>query len=428
MLALHLAFLALVVGTAAFFSWLDVVNVRYGERLLAERADWVRDRFEVDDPDEIAAYDRARTGVGLLETATTTTLLLVVLYSGLFADAVAALESTGLPPLARGATLFVGAVVAAQLVSRPFDAYRTFVVEELFEFNEQTPGLFVRDTLVQLVVGGVLVGALGTALLAVVRTVPDLWAIGGAVLFLGFQLVMQIVYPRVIAPLFNDFEPIEAGELREAVEDVFDRAGFECEQLYEMDASRRSSKSNAYFVGFGRTKRVVLFDTLVEQMSIEEVQAVLAHELAHWKQNHVWKGMAAGTVEIAVLLGIAQWLIGQPWLTGMFGVPGGATYAALALALLWVAPVSQLLAPVSNRLSLRFERAADDFGAAVVDAGTMASSLSTLGGENLANPFPHPLYETFHYDHPPIPERIRRLEDREGGASDAGGDEGATPA
>ncbi|MFB6189181.1 MAG: M48 family metallopeptidase [Halapricum sp.] len=425
MLVSHLVFVVLLVGTEAFFTVLDVLNLRHGERTVAERAEWVADVLGVDDTDALRDYNRASTGLSRLQSVVSLGFVLLVLYSGLFADAVEAVQSLGLPALAEGVVFLVGAVVALQVVSWPFDVVDTFVVEELFDFNEQSPRLWVRDALVQLVVTAVVVGVLAAALLAVIRTVPDLWALGGAGLTLVFSVAMLVVYPRVIAPLFNNFDPVEEGELREAVDDVFERAGFTCEQVYEMDASRRSSHSNAYFVGFGRTKRVVLFDTLVEQMGLEEVESVLAHELAHWKKYHVWLLVGAQTVQVAVLLGVVQFLMGQPWLYEMFGVEG-TTYAGLALAIVWVVPLNQLLQPASNRLSLAAEREADTFAVEVMgDAEPLQDALANLVGENLANPFPHPLYATFHYTHPPVPDRIRYLEEMaeesgEGAAATAG--------
>ncbi|MDZ7701897.1 MAG: M48 family metallopeptidase [Halobacteriales archaeon] len=413
-----------LVGTEAFFTWLSIANLRHGRRRLAERADWVRERFGVDEPMELADYQRARAGIGALDSWGLLGVLVLVLVSGLLGDAVVALQGTGLGPLAQGAVFFAGVAVAGSLLGLPFDAVETFVVEELFGFNEQGPRLFVRDATLKLVIGAVLAAALGAALLWAVATFPRWWAAVGAVLFAAFVLVMQVGYPRVIAPLFYDFVPIESGELREAVDDVFERAGFECEQVYEMDASRRSGHSNAYFVGFGRTKRVVLFDTLIEQMTIGEMQAVLAHELAHWKRAHVWKLIGASTLQVGLLLGVAQLLLDGGWLAGLFGLPAGATYAELFLALLVVGPLGRWLAPVSNRVSLAFEREADDIAVAVTDVPSMVDALSTLVSENLSNPFVHPLYETFHASHPPIPERIRRLEER--GSPDADRSEDAT--
>ncbi|MFB6354538.1 MAG: M48 family metallopeptidase [Halobacteriales archaeon] len=417
------AFLAVLVGTEAFFTWLEVVNLRYGERRLAERADWVSERLDVDDPGRLADYQRARTGLGTLGTWVLLGVGVLVLVSGLFADAVSALQHVGIGPIGRGAVFFAGVAVSGYLVSLPFDAVETFVVEELFGFNEQSVRLFLRDATLQLAISAVLAGLVGGALVGVVRAVPRWWAVAGALLFLGFSLAMQVVYPRVIAPLFYDFEPIESGDLREAVDDVFDRAGFTCEQVYEMDASRRSRHSNAYFVGFGRTKRVVLFDTLVEQMTLPELQSVLAHELAHWQESHVWKLLAAGVVQVGVLLGVAQVLLASGWLAGLFGVPPGATAAELFLALLLVYPLNRWLAPVTNRLSLAFERTADDFAVETTAVAPMVDALTTLVGENLSNPFLHPWYEAFHASHPPVPERIRRLEERAGSPPS---DDGAT--
>jgi STE24 endopeptidase len=411
------AVLLLLVGTEAFFTWLSAVNLRYGREELADRAEWVRDRLDVDDPLELADYQRAKLGIDTLGSWVLLGFVLLVLLSGPFADAVVALQRTGWPLLIQGAVFFVGLAAVLYLVSLPFDVMETFVVEEIYDFNEQSIGLFLRDSALKLLISAVLAGVFGTALLAVVLTIPRWWALAGAGLFFGFGLLMQVVYPRVIAPLFYDFEPLSAGDLREAIDTVFEHAGFECEQIYEMDASRRSGHSNAYFIGFGRTKRVVLFDTLIEQMSVPEIKSVLAHELAHWKRAHVWKLMAASTIQIGLLLAVAQVLLSGEWLVGLFGLPTGATYAELLLALLIVQPLNRWLAPIQNRVSLAFEREADDFAVETTTVASMVGALTTLASENLSNPFVHSLYETFHASHPPIPERIRRLEERATGAS-----------
>jgi STE24 endopeptidase len=236
---------------------------------------------------------------------------------------------------------------------------------------------------------------------------------------------MQVLKPRVIDPLFYDFEQIDGGELREAVDDVFERAGFACEQVYEMDYSSRSSHSSAYFVGFGRTKRVVLFDTLVEDMSIPEIQSVLAHELAHWKKGHIWKFVGLAALRFGVVFAVLGYLVGAEWLYAPAWAPETA-YAGLMVAFLWVMPFQRLTAPLDNALSLRFERQADAFAAETVGGERMASALANLAAENLASLFPHPWYERFHHDHPPIPERMRRV--REIGGGGEATDESAQPA
>ncbi|PSQ19060.1 peptidase M48 [Halobacteriales archaeon QS_8_69_26] len=423
----HALFVVLLVGTEAFFSALAIVNLRHGERTVREEREWVEETLDVEDTERLTDYHRAKTGLSLLQSWVLLAGVLLVLYSGLFADAVAALQGTGLGELGAGVVFVTGAVVLYSAAGWPFDLVDTFVVEEIFDFNNQTPRLWVRDRAVSTAITVALVAPLTAAVLWLVGTVGPWWLAVWA-LYVVVSLALQVLIPRVIAPLFYDFEPIEEGELRTGVEDVFERAGFRCEQVYEMDASRRSSHSNAFFSGFGRTKRVVLFDTLVEHMELPEVQSVLAHELAHWKKGHIWKLLAAGAVQAGVVLAALQFLLSTEWLYAMFGVPE-TTHAGLLLALLWVLPVTRWTAPLQNRLSLAHEREADSFAVDVMGAGEpMADALSTLAGENLSNPFPHPWYAAFHHSHPPIPERIRYVREMAGETDDSGTGSGGDPA
>jgi STE24 endopeptidase len=413
MLLQHAVFLALVVGTTAFFAALAALNVRHAESTVRERADWLADTIGVEDTDELLDYHRLGTGVSQLESVVSLAVVLLVLYSGVFGAAVEWTYATVANDLLAGVALFVGAVVGLQVLSLPFDAFDTFGIEEAFGFNEQSTGLFVRDKLVGTAVAVVFTAILGGAVLFVVAQFPEWWWFAATAVVVAFLLATQVLVPRVVMPLFYDFDPIEDGALRDAVEDVFERAGFTCGQVYVMDASSRSGHSNAFFTGFGRTKRVVLFDTLVEQMDDEEVQSVLAHELAHWKKGHIWQNVVASAVQVAVLLFIAQLLLDQSWLYAMFGVPEQAA-AGLLLAGLWLQPLSRLTSPIENKLWLANEREADAFAVDVMGGGSaLADALADLTSENLGNPFPHPLYETFHYQHPPVPERIRYLTEEE---------------
>ena len=407
-----LALVGLLGGVQLLETVLDGLNVRYGASAVRDAEAWVRDALGVDDPEEMLAYQRSKTILSGVQSWLGVLALLAVVVSGVYRDVAVALSATGLPSVAQGIVLLAGAVLVGRVLSAPFDAYETFVVEERFGFNNQTVALWLRDLVVGTVVAIGFGGLVAGAVLLAVTALPTVWPVVGWAVVVGFSLLMMIVYPRVIAPLFNDFEPIDDGDLREAVADVFERAGFECEQIYEMDASRRSSHSNAYFVGFGRAKRVVLFDTLIDQMDRTAIQAVLAHELAHWKKAHIWKQVGASAVQMAVVFAFLWWVTTSGWVYAAFGLPS-ETYAALGIGVLYATPILSLTAPLTNRLSLAHEREADDFAAETMGGATaMTRALETLAGENLSNPFPHPAYAAFNLTHPPIPERIRRLRER----------------
>jgi len=427
-LELHAVFVVLLVGTQAFFTALAVLDVRHAGRLIDRKRAWLDETLGVDDPEELGDYHRLTTAFSELQSWVGLAALLVVLYAGGLAWAVDLLAATGLSTVSQGVVFFGGLVVATQLFSLPFSIVSTFGIEEVFDFNQQTPRLFARDTVVTLGISLIFTAILGGAILAVVNALPTLWPLAAWLLFIAFSLVMQILYPRVIAPLFNDFDPVESGELREAVEDVFERAGFSTSQIYTMDASRRSSQLNAYFIGFGRTKRVVLFDTLVDSMAIPELQGVLAHELAHWKEAHIWKQFASSAIRMGIVFAALGALVAFEPLYTAFGIPETSTYAGLLLAALIVGPVLQFTAPLANRLSLKHEREADSFAADVMGPEPMVDALARLANENLANPFPHPWYATFHYSHPPIPERIRLLEARDDAGEESTDHGGPAPA
>jgi len=257
MLVYHAVFLALVVGTTAFFAVLAALNVRYAERTVRERAEWLADTGGVEDPDRLLDYHRLGTAASQLQSVVVLAFVLLVLYSGLFGGAVEWTFDVVANDLLAGVLLFVGAVVALQVLSLPFDAADTFGVEEAFGFNEQSPQLFARDKLVGTAVAVVFTAILGGGVLLAVEWFPAFWWLAATGVVVAFLLASQVLVPRVVMPLFYDFDPIEDGSLRDAVEDVFERAGFTCDQVYVMNASSRSSHSNAFFTGFGRTKRVV---------------------------------------------------------------------------------------------------------------------------------------------------------------------------
>ncbi len=397
---------ALLVGTEAFFTVLTALNLRHGERAVAAEREWVIEELGIEDPEEALSYERVSAGVSALRSWTTLGVLLLVLFSGLFADAVAAVGT--LDSLVLETAAFVaGLVVAGRLVGVPFDLVETFVVEETFGFNEQGLGLWLRDLLVGTVLSLLFAVPLGVAVVWFVGNVPY-WPVAAWALVVGTLLAFMVIKPRVIDPLFNDFEPLSEGPLRDAVEETFDAAGYRTEQVYEMDASRRSGHSNAYFVGFGPAKRVVLYDTLIDGMDREAIRSVLAHELAHWREGHVWKFVGLAALRLGVVFAVLGLLVES----GLVFLPLAAPetpYVGLFVGVLALAPINRLTTPLENYVSLAYEREADAYAVELVGGEPMARALADLAADNLSMPFPHPLYETFHYDHPPIPERIRRV-------------------
>lgn len=412
MLGYHALLVGLLVGTTALATGLSILNVRHGRREMRENEGWLESSLGIEDAGTVIDYERATTGLGLLQSWVLLAALLGLLYTGVLTDAVTLLVESGLHPVVQGVAFFLGLIAAQRVTSAPFDLYSTFVIDEQFDFNETTPWLWLRDFVVGLVVAAVLAGALVGVLLALIEFLPTLsWVVGGWLVVVGFMLLSQILYPRVIAPLFNDFEPVEQGDLREGVESVFERAGFEVSEIYTMDASRRSSRLNAYFVGFGRAKRVVLFDTLIEKLERPQIESVLAHELAHWKKGHIWKLIGASAIQVGVVLVALGYLVSTEWVYDLFALPAEASYAGLFVSLLFVFPVLELSSPIVNRLSLAHEREADAFAVEVMGEGEpMVEALATLARENLANPFPHPWYAAFNHSHPPVPERMRYIE------------------
>ncbi|MFT4949545.1 MAG: STE24 endopeptidase [Natronomonas sp.] len=423
-------FVVLLAGTEAFFTVLSALNLRHQERTVAAEREWVVEELGIDDPERALAYERVSAGVGALRSWVTLGVLLLVLFSGVFGEATAALA--GLDSVLLETAVFVaGVLLATRLVGVPFDLVETFVVEEIYGFNERSLGLWLRDWTLQTVVSAALVVPLGVAVVWFVTTVP-VWPAAAWALAIGAIVAFTVLKPRVIDPLFYDFEPLGDGDLKAAVDAVFDAAGYRTEQVYEMNASTRTGHSNAYFVGFGPAKRVVLYDTLVDGMDTAAIQSVLAHELAHWREGHIWKFIGLAALRLAVVFAALGGLVAS----GIVYFPVAAPqtpYVGLFLGVLLLAPLNRLTSPLENYVSLQYERDADAYAVEVTDGAAMARALSTLASDNLSVPFPHPWYETFHYDHPPIPERIRRVRtladrpddgqgDRQSGSDPSAGD------
>ena len=323
------------------------------------------------------------------------------------AAAVAGLEW---PPLARDVSTVFAVVLAMSALGLPFSLWRTFGVEKRFGFNRTTPALFVADLARQLLLATLIGLPLLAAILWLMASAGATWWVWAWLLWLGFNLLLAWAYPTFIAPLFNKFTPLDQGPLRERVEALLGRHGFASRGIYVMDGSRRSGHGNAYFTGFGRAKRIVLFDTLIEHLQPDELEAVLAHEIGHFRLRHVPKQLAFG----AALAGFALlgWLMQQGWFYAGLGVETQTVATALLLFLVAIPHFALLLQPLSARLSRRHEFEADAFAAGETRAETLVDALVHLYRDNAATLTPDPLYSAFHDSHPPAPVRIAALRGR----------------
>lgn len=357
-----------------------------------------------------AAYTLAKIklqqGARLVQTA----LLLTFTLGG----GIAALDrwwsQLDLGPIAHGTGLILSTMFLLALLELPLSIYQTFVIEEKFGFNRTTKLQFIKDLGLQTA----LALALGTPLVAMILWImigagPSWWIIAWATFF-GFSLFVSWIYPSLIAPLFNRFTPLEDPKLYSRIQQLLERCGFHSRGIFVMDGSRRSGHGNAYFTGLGRNKRIVFFDTLVQALEPEELEAVLAHELGHFKRRHVVKLLILSAAITFVGFALLGFLSGQSWFYQGLGVSQPSPAAALLLFTLTAPVLSTFIQPVLAAVQRRYEFEADAFAASLTQPQALIQALVKLYRDNAATLTPDPLYAAFHYSHPPAAIRIAKLQ------------------
>jgi STE24 endopeptidase len=369
------------------------------------------DRIGLPAHQKAADYTVARMRVGIAETLVDAALLIALTFGGGLAALVAWSGSFDLGPLWQDLALIVAVAVVSGLIGLPFSYLQTFGIEAKFGFNRTTRALWLADIAKGVVVGAALGLPLAALVLWLMRAAGPLWWLWAWAAWIGFQFLVLALYPTVIAPLFNKFSPLPAGAARETIEALLARCGFENRGLYVMDGSRRSSHGNAFFTGFGRAKRIVLFDTLLLRLAPAEVEAVLAHELGHFKLKHVMKRMAWTAVVSLAFLALLAWLAAAPWFYAGLGVPAAPERPGVALILFFLAlPVfTFVLGPLASLYSRRHEFEADAFAVRHASAASLVHALVTLYEDNAATLTPDPLHSAFYDSHPPAAVRIARL-------------------
>jgi STE24 endopeptidase len=365
------------------------------------------DQVTVEDHRRAADYTIARTRFGIVETIFDSLLSVgwLALWLGPLHAFVAGVTSPG---LTRSVAFVCAFTLIGHVLELPFSFFNAFWLEEKFGFNRLTPKTFILDEIKSLALTGAIAIPALYAMFALLRALPDSWWLFAWAAFMALTLAMTVIYPSVIAPMFNTFTPMAEGSAKSRMEALLEKCGFESKGLYVMDASKRSSHGNAYFSGFGKAKRIVFFDTLLEKHSLEEIESILAHELGHFKYGHVRQLILQSAIVAFMGFAILYWAFSTGDFTGLFGLPNepGLVLVALMLA---QEPVAHLLKPVLSWRSRKAEFEADDFARQIVGKEPMISALTRLTRDNLASLTPDPLYAQFYFSHPPVPVRVAQL-------------------
>jgi len=354
-------------------------------------------------------YTRAKALLGIAEGIVALVVLFIFWWFGGFGWLDEKVRAYGHGPIVTG-VLYIGAlVVAQQLINLPFDLYDTFGLEERFGFNKSTLAIWLGDFVKGAALGALLGVPLLAGLLWIFQTVPMAW-LWGWILVTGFSLVLAYVAPTWIMPLFNKFEPLGEGSLKQAIHEMSVKCEFPLKEVSVMDGSKRSAKSNAFFTGFGNNKRIALFDTLIAKHTEAELVGVLAHEIGHFKKKHIVKSLVVGTLTTGAMFFLLGLMMNNRALFDAFGVKETSVYLSLVLFGILMTPMSEVLSVAGNWMSRKHEFEADAYAAEVTgNPQAMSDALLKLSRDNLSNLTPHPFYVFLNYTHPPAVERIAAL-------------------
>lgn len=406
-------FLVMLLASLAVRFWLDTRQRRHVQAHRSAVPPQFESRVGLTAHQRAADYTVAKLGLGGFEAIASALLLLALTLGGVIQSL-----HTWLLSLMADATLLRQTVLVllvmtlSSVVELPISIYRQFVLEERFGFNRMTLRLFVIDLFKGMAVAAILGVPLLAAVLWLMNQAGTAWWVWAWLLWVGFNLFVLVLYPTVIAPMFNKFEPLPDGSMRERIEALLARAGFRSSGLFVMDGSRRSAHGNAYFTGLGRSKRIVFFDTLLNKLNPGEIEAVLAHELGHFRHRHVLKRIIWSFVASLIGLAVLGLLASQPWFYEALGAQRNPVdWPAIALLLFFlVLPVFTFpLQPVLSRLSRKHEFQADAFAAEQTRADDLVSALVKLYEDNASTLTPDPLHSAFHDSHPPAAQRIDHL-------------------
>jgi STE24 endopeptidase len=407
---LSFTFVSLLIATTLIRIWLGRRHVSYVQVHRSRVPVAFSNSITLEAHQKAADYTSAKTKLAIIEAIAQAVLLIVLTLGG----GLQLIDDIGrnlLPnqEIVRGALVICSVMLISSFIDLPFEYYKTFVVDEQFGFNKMTPAMFVSDLIKHSLVGLTLGAPILFAALWLMQGAGQYWWLYLWMVWSIFNLVMLAVYPSFIAPLFNKFSPLKDENLKQRIETLLTKCGFKSQGLFVMDGSSRSSHGNAYFTGFGASKRVVFFDTLLERLNADEIESVLAHELGHFKHHHVIKRIALMFFVSFLGLALLGWLMNQPWFYAGLGVTEASHYMALMLFLLASPVFLFLLRPIMASYSRKNEFEADDYAANHASAKNLIEALVKLYRDNASTLTPDPLHSAFYDSHPPASIRISKL-------------------
>jgi len=397
----------IVIAGFAAETMLTWLNLRHMRTQLPEA---VAQFYDAEKYAQALAYQRETTRFGLVQSVFTTSITVTLLLTGSFGRLDSLLRQITEHPLLLPLLYFGVLALAADVLSWPFQWYGTFVIEEKYGFNRTTIKTFITDKLKGYLLSVLLAGSLLVAFLLLVQLMGHAFWIWFLLVAAAIMLVLNVFYASWVLPLFNKLTPLADGELKTAITQLAQRVGFPVHSILVMDGSKRSSKANAFFSGIGPRKKIVLFDTLINNHTTEELLAVLAHEIGHYKKRHIVLGYVLAVVHTAVVLFVLSRVVFSEQLSYALGGEAYAIHLNLIAFVMLFSPVTALTGIALNGLSRRHEYQADRYAAQHADAQALATALKKLSVHSLSNLYPHPLYVWVHYSHPPLLSRLKQLE------------------
>lgn len=402
--------LTIIIAGFVFDQWINYLNTTTRSNVLPEVLEGFYDEATYSKQQD---YEKVKSKFSLVSDLVSFAAILLMLFMGGFAWIDEWVRSWSGSAILQSMFFFGILGFASDLLGLPFAIYHTFVIEERFGFNKTTPRTFVLDKLKGWLLGAVVGGGILALIVFIYEKSGSWFWVLAWISISVFTLFISYFYTTLLVPIFNKLTPLPAGELRDAIEKVALQADFSLKDISIMDGSKRSTRGNAYFSGFGRKKSIVLFDTLIQEHSVDELAAVLAHEIGHYKKKHVLKGLVSGIIQTGVLLFVLSLMLKSPLPALSLGADSVSFHISVIVFGILYSPVSMILGIFFNWISRKHEYEADGFAVKLSKPGALQEALKRLSVKNLSNLTPHPWYVFIHYSHPALLQRLAAIRKQE---------------